>query len=146
MLLGQYRVSLTHKGRLAVPFRFRRELGNRLVISRWVENCLVGVSEEGLSLILESLLGKREISSLPVREIERFILGSAFEVEFDAQGRILVPQVLQEYARLKAEVIFVGLGNRFEIWSAEDWDKKQELIKKDAVKMMEQLSRVGIKV
>lgn len=145
MLIGQYRAVITLKGRLAIPARFRKELGNKLVVARWLEGCLVGVTEKSLNTILEDLLGKGEISSLPVREVERFILGSAFEAELDAQGRFVIPQILKEYAGFKTNIVFVGLGNRFEVWSSEKWEEKQQVLQKDTSKLMEQLSQGKIK-
>lgn len=145
MLIGQYKAVITLKGRLAIPARFRHELGNILVVARWLEGCLVGVTEQGLNAILKDLIGNHEISSLPVREIERFILGSAFEAELDAQGRFVLPQILKDYAGFKNDVVFIGLGNRFEIWAGENWNKKQKLLLQDSGKIVERMTRGEMK-
>ena len=140
MLIGQFEVILTQKGRLAVPARFRHELGQRLVVTKWVEGCLVVISEERLNEILTRLLGRKDLSQLSVRETERFILGSAFEIELDSQGRFVVPQILKEYGRLAGEVIFVGLGDRVEIWNRELWEKKEKVLQVEVAKYTEKLA------
>jgi MraZ protein len=140
MLIGQFKVSLTQKGRLAVPARFRRELGKKLVITKWVEGCLVVISQERLNEILERLMGGRDISQLSVREIERFVLGSAFEIELDSQGRFVVPQILKEYGKIVNEAVFIGLGDRVEVWNRQSWFKKEKKLQEDAGKWTEKFS------
>lgn len=141
MLIGQYNAVITEKGRLAIPARFRKEIGNKLVVARWLEGCLIGVTDDGFNTLLQNLLGKRELSSLPVREIERFIMGSAYEVELDSQGRFVIPPLLKKYANVNDKIVFIGLGTRFEIWSEAKWEDKQSQIQKEAGMMMDQLSQ-----
>ena len=52
----------------------------------------------------------------------RLLLASAFEAEEDNQGRILVPQELRDYAKIKKQIVFIGAGNRVEIWAEEVWE------------------------
>lgn len=140
MLLGQYLVSVTEKGRLSVPSRFRNEIGRQLIVAKWFEGCLVLTSDIGWSELLSKLTAKAETLNVSVREIERFILGSAFEITLDGQGRFVVPKVLKEYARLDDRTIFVGLQNRIEIWNEGEWTQKEAFLKETAGKMMEQMS------
>ncbi len=53
----------------------------------------------------------------------RFFLSGASECEFDKQGRINIPSPLTNYASLKKEVIVIGVNERLEIWSKENWNK-----------------------
>ncbi|MCS7092355.1 MAG: cell division/cell wall cluster transcriptional repressor MraZ, partial [Patescibacteria group bacterium] len=80
MLLGQYFVVLTQKDRLSVPSRFRGELGSKIVLTKWVEGCLLMLSLEKLNELIRNVLGTKELSLSVVRETERFLLGSAFEI------------------------------------------------------------------
>lgn len=59
----------------------------------------------------------------PVRDTERFLFGSAYEIEFDDQGRIVIPLELRSFSGLTKEAVFLGVGNRVEIWSREHWDE-----------------------
>jgi MraZ protein len=56
----------------------------------------------------------------------RAIYGSARRVEADKQGRILLPDELCKKIGLAGEVAFVGVKNRFEIWSAAKWSSAAE--------------------
>src|SRR3989344_543197 len=128
MLLGQYQSVLGDKRRLAIPKKFVRELGNRIILAKWYEKCLVVVSEGNWSELLTKLTSKIDIITSPVRDTERFVLGSAYESSPDSQGRVVIPDSLVKYADLKKNVVFLGLGSRVEIWNEDEWLKKETLI------------------
>lgn len=139
MLLGQYTVRLTQKERLVVPAPLRRKLGKDAVIAKWYEGCLVLVSKANFSDLLQKLTGKIEIITEPVRDTDRFILGSSFELNVDSQGRFVVPGILREYSGISDEVVFLGLGNRIEIWDKQYWVEREAYIQKEASKFVERL-------
>lgn len=124
MLIGSYSANLGDKRRVAVPKRFLESLGESLILAKWYEGCLVLVSSEFWDRLLGRLTGGSKVLGLSVRDIERFILGSAFEVEPDKQGRIIIPEILAEYAKFKKDLVFVGLLDRVEVWPKEVWDEK----------------------
>lgn len=124
MLIGSYLGSLSEKRRVAVPKKFLDSLGKKPIIAKWYEDCLILVGSDFWNRLFSRLTGGKKAISLGVRDIERFILGSAFEIEPDEQGRIIIPELLANYARLEKEIVFVGLGDRVEIWPKEVWDEK----------------------
>lgn len=137
MLIGSYTASLTKNRRIAVPANFRKELGDKLIVARWYENCLVLISTQKWQQLMDCLTGRSGFVTEPVRNTDRFILGSAYEVSPDSQGRILVPNMLAQYAGFEAQVVFVGLGDRVEIWEKKLWDKTEQLIAQNASQLME---------
>lgn len=140
MLLGQYNVSVTAKGRIAIPSRFRKELGEMLIATKWFEGCAVIVPLDNWKTLLTKVTASSETLNVSVRELERFILGNAFEIELDTQGRFVIPKSLKEFAKLEGSVVFVGLDNRVEVWNEKLWTEKQEFLQGTAGKLMEQLS------
>jgi len=85
---------------------------------------------------------RREKSlGLGVRGIERFILGSAFEVEIDNQGRIIIPEILSQYGKFNKELVFVGLIDRVEIWAKENWDKQTSELAKTTKDYIEEIGK-----
>lgn len=140
MLIGSYQSNLGDKRRVAVPKKFISELGDRPILAKWYEDCLVLVSDQFWKRLFVRLTGGKQTVSLGVRDIERFILGSAFEVEPDKQGRIIIPEILAEYARFKKEITFVGLDDRIEIWPKEVWDEKSGALQDTTRKYIEKLS------
>jgi MraZ protein len=66
------------------------------------------------------------------RLLRHIILGNALRVAPDSAGRILISTNLREYASLQNEVVFVGQGDYFEIWSPELWQEQQVQINDSA--------------
>ena len=63
---------------------------------------------------------------------EAYYVGSAQDVQLDAQGRMLIPPTLREYAGIGREVMFVGATDRFRIWAKDvyhlvDRDDEKEI-------------------
>ncbi|QQS38575.1 division/cell wall cluster transcriptional repressor MraZ [Candidatus Woesebacteria bacterium] len=141
MIIGQFSSKLTDKDRLSVPKKFREEMGDILICARWYETCLVLVSIDGWNSLISRLIGHVNLVTQPVRSIDRFILGSAYEVRLDNQGRFIVPEILLQYALIKSDVVFVGLGDRVEIWALEKWMEVEESIEKLAAEAIEKIAK-----
>ena len=54
--------------------------------------------------------------------LRRLYVGSATEVAIDSGSRVLLPPELREWAGLEREVVFMGMGNRFELWDKARYD------------------------
>ena len=52
----------------------------------------------------------------------RFVFASAVEIEFDAQGRFVLPAYLREAVGLGSEAVVVGSLDHAEIWTPGRWD------------------------
>ena len=110
---------------MAVPTRYRK----CLEVSA-ASKCVITIDPQDSCLLLypqqewESIEAK--LQSLPsfnrqTRRVQRLLIGHATEVELDTSGRILIPNVLRQYANLEKEIMLVGQGNKFEIWSFDNW-------------------------
>lgn len=143
MLIGQYESIIGDKNRTSVPRKLRNELGDSLIIARWYENCLVVVPTNSWERLVNRLTGTVRMVTQSVRDTDRFILGSAYELTPDNQGRIVLPANLIEYANLGSEIVFLGLGDRVEIWSKEEWKKRQNYIAENASDIVERLVKEG---
>jgi len=117
---GEYRHSVDDKGRLAVPAKFRAQLGAGAVVSRWLDACLAIHTQDGWN----DLSGK--VAALPItdpnaRRFSRLIFAGAAEVELDRQGRILLPAYLREHIELGGDAVVVGSRDHAEIWVPDTW-------------------------
>jgi MraZ protein len=54
------------------------------------------------------------------------MIGHATDIELDAQGRVLIPPNLREYAGLTRDVVLSGQGTRFELWDEALWVAQRE--------------------
>ena len=133
--------NLSDARRVAVPKKFLKELGDNPILAMWYEDCLILVSIDFWDRLLTRLTGGKKAVDLGIRDIERFILGSAYETEPDEQGRIVIPEILSSYANLGKETVFVGLMDRVEIWSKPVWDEKSKTLAKTTKEYIENLGK-----
>lgn len=116
MFMGEYNHIIDAKGRLIVPAKFREILGDNFVVTKGLDGCLFVYSDKEWQAF-EEKLKTLPLTNKNARQFTRFFLAGAAQVEVDKQGRILLPQVLREFAGLEKEVVLVGVASRIEIWS-----------------------------
>jgi MraZ protein len=143
MFIGEYNHSIDEKKRLSLPAKFRKELGNKVIVTRGFDNCLVVYSQKKWETVMEEL---KKISSNRAegRMFSRFILGGAVEVALDKLGRALIPDYLKEYAGLKKDTIVCGLSDKLEIWDVEKWGGYKKANEQNLDKLAENLPELGI--
>jgi MraZ protein len=141
MLIGQYCSKISTKGRLALPKKFREELGDNLVVTVGYEKSLMVVSIKSWESLLESLNNKSFILD-SARDTNRFLLGQATQINLDEQGRGILPQFLRDYAQINQEIIFLGLNKYVEIWDKKVWEEYQKNLNNNIGKIAEKLSQI----
>ena len=120
MFTGEYRHTVDDKGRIAVPARFRVQLGAGAVVSRWLDACLAIHTQQGWDA-LATKVAALPITDQNARRFQRLIFAGAAEVELDRQGRILLPAYLREHIDLRNEAVVVGSRDHAEIWVPSTW-------------------------
>ncbi len=143
MFIGQYEHSVDQKGRAAVPAEFRRHLVDGSIITKGLDGCLFLFPKNKWQSLAKNI-GELPISKSAARLYARLILANASEVEFDNQGRILIPAYLRGYATIKTKIIFTGVYDRIEIWDKQSWKKLSEKTDKSVGEIVEQLSELGV--
>lgn len=139
VFIGRYSSRVGAKGRIAVPIKLRDGLGVSAIISQGYEKSLLLMPKSTWHK-LTAFLGNQPLTlGAELRDTERFLFGSAFETEFDDQGRMVVPQELRRFAELTDEAIFLGVGNRVEIWSRKNWEIYEASLAKN-------VGRTGLKL
>ena len=112
MLFGEHRCMLDDKGRVNFPARFRDEMGDSFIVTRWLDDCLVAFPEDEWERISALLSEKSMVKS---RDVQRFLYATAVEASPDKQGRILLPANLRQHAKLEKDVTVIGVGRHAEI-------------------------------
>ncbi len=143
MFIGEYTYSIDAKKRLALPPKFRKNLGEKAVITRGLDECLF------LYTMTEWEKLAQKLSSLPLAQADargfgRLMLAGAMDVNIDNLGRILMPDYLKDYASLKKKVVVAGLYNRIEVWDETKWNQYKEKTEKDIGDMAERLKELGV--
>ena len=73
------------------------------------------------------------------------MVGHAIECVIDSHNRILLPIELREFSGIKKTAMFIGQGQRFEIWSYQAWNQSRDSwLKKSDLTLTEQLRNISI--
>lgn len=139
MVLGEFGARVDTKGRVAFPSKFRKVLGDQLIITKGYEQTLIIVSVEEWRTLLEGTEGKPLIQA-ETREVQRFLLGGASDVDLDGKGRFLLPEYLRSFAKLDEEIIFLGLSRYIEVWAKERWDEHKKVLEENIGRISEKLT------
>ncbi len=131
MFRGVNQLKVDGKGRIALPTRYREELIERcggamvVTVNTTSDHCLWMYPLDEWERIEVRINDLPSLNPQHVK-LKRFFLGYATDVAMDKTGRILLPPPLREFARIEKETYFNGQGNKFEIWSDEDWQASRD--------------------
>lgn len=116
---GSVEHALDDKGRLIVPARFRERLGTGFILTiAPPEPCLVLYPEKTWADFCDRLQAAANKDER-YRRFVRYVFAHTEEVACDAQGRLLIPAGLREYAGIERDVTSIGSLTRVEIWAKE---------------------------
>lgn len=121
LLLGTYTPKIDTKGRVALPAKFRSQLGQGLVMARGQERCVYLLPFDEFRRIA-SQIQRTSVGNKAAREYLRVFLSGAVDQEPDKQGRVVVPQMLRDYANLGSDIVVIGVGTRAELWNKDAWE------------------------
>ncbi|HQB50880.1 MAG TPA: division/cell wall cluster transcriptional repressor MraZ [bacterium] len=122
MFIGEFQHNLDDKGRVAIPAKFRAELKKGAVVTKGLDNCLFLYSKKAWEELVSSKLSQLSFNKANQRAFARFMLSGASEVECDAQGRVVLPDYLRQFAGLRKQTVIAGLFDRLEIWDKNRWE------------------------
>ena len=119
--MGEYHHSLDDKKRLIIPSKLREDLGDYVIVTRGLEDCLFIYSQSAWNDIVNKLK-TLPFTKKDARSFTRLFLSGATVCEFDKQGRITLKEPHTNYASLIKDCVIVGVHDRLEIWSKANWD------------------------
>ena len=143
MLIGEYEHSLDVKGRLIMPAKLREDMGEKFIITKGLDGCLFGFSQNEWTNF-EETLKTLPLTNKNARDFVRFFLSGAIECELDKQGRFLIASNLREYANMEKDVAIIGVGTRLEIWDREKWKAYNSDENISADEIAENMTMLGI--
>ena len=121
MFTGEFRHTIDGKGRVAVPARFRADLAAGATVCRWLESCVAIFPKQAWQQLADAASAER-YADAGARAFTRFLFSGAFEVELDAQGRLVLPASLRKFGGLKSDAVVVGAADHIELWEPARWD------------------------
>ena len=127
VFIGEFQVSFTGLGRIVLPKKIRELLkGNSFIVTKGFDKCLAGFDKQDWEDRANELL---RVSLLEQENLDkrRFVFSSASSIEIDEQGRFVIPKNLLEFASLSKKVVIIGVGDHFELWNEEKWNKRSDI-------------------
>lgn len=143
MFLGEYSHTIDNKGRVAVPVKFREALNDGAVVTRGLDGCLFVYPVKEWQALADKL-AKLPLAQANTRAFVRLMLAGAMEVSLDKQGRVMMPDYLRRYGKLKRKVVIAGLFNRLEVWDEEAWEAYRHGTEQESGAIAEAMSNLGV--
>ncbi|MBP9748079.1 MAG: division/cell wall cluster transcriptional repressor MraZ [Candidatus Pacebacteria bacterium] len=143
MLIGEYIHTIDDKNRVSMPFKFRKELGKKIIITPGLGQCLFIFTAKEWEKVSKKLSdSENDLSFLKAdqRSFNRYMFGRAAEVEIDSVGRMMIPEFLQEGIKLRDKAAIIGVKDRIEVWNEKAWSEQKEKIGREAESLAEKLS------
>lgn len=126
MFSGRVIHKLDDKFRVSIPPRMRDAGGGKIfsvfAVTKGIGGCIALLPTDKFDSFLSNFNpeGLTEIEEL---KYYREFLSWKQDVDIDFHGRILLPQLLLEQAKIKKEVLIIGVGEWIEIWDPEEYEK-----------------------
>ena len=143
MFRGATSLNLDAKGRLTLPAKHREtmalECAGNLVLTAHPHRCLLLYPQPAWEPIQAKVTA---LSSFDKQSsgLQRLLVGFAEDVALDSAGRLLVSPELRDFASLGKEVMLVGQGSHFELWSKEAWRAQlEQVMQADSFEMPKEL-------
>ena len=133
---------------MALPTRLRETVQQvsfgQLVLTIDIrEKCLMLYPLSEWEKVQNTLAGLANVRN-EIRTVQRLLIGHATDLELDAQGRVLLPRLLREYAELDKKLILLGQGNKIEIWNESQWnDRRADWLDSDVVQSLDNLDELS---
>ena len=138
MFISIFENKLDKKGRVSVPASFRSHLSN-LGYNGVI--CYPSFNNQSIEAWPQDRIEKisNTIDSLNPFEDKRdyfatSVLSESVNLQFDTEGRISLTKKLLDHARIKNNILFVGLGKTFQIWEPNQFEKFKILARKNSYK------------
>jgi len=148
MFYGQHRHTLDRKGRVIVPSKFRQVLtdtfSEKFIATRGLEQCIFLFPVEQWNVLEGKVKTLPFMTGSGARAFTRLLFSGAVECNMDKQGRILIPEMLREYAGIEKNLVIAGVSSHMEIWSEERWEEYMKSQSQDFEKTAERLMDFGI--
>lgn len=123
-MYGQYERTLDDKNRVVIPTKFRDDLTSKIYLSLGFENVIELRSEQSFKKMSDEIMSKNQLDKT-VRQFTRAFFARTYEITIDRQSRINMPVNLMQIATIKKNVVFVGTGDKVEIWDKDKYDQFQ---------------------
>jgi MraZ protein len=128
VFFGTFNHAIDAKGRTSLPARFREALAAagepRIVLMQYPHwRAIAALPQSVWNELVKKVMAASPLDARFQRNVLRFV-SSAHEVDLDVHGRVLVPPALREWAGLRREVVWVGMGPIVQLFDKAAYDEQ----------------------
>ena len=135
------------KGRVSLPSDYRaivKETGSEIVCYRSLSSpCIEGCLEDLLDKLATQMEDSLDFFSATQDDLSNLVFGDAKRYPFDSTGRIMLAEKLLKHAGITDSAVFVGKGRKFQIWNPKNWEKEEQRIRAQVLKVRPSLKEAG---
>jgi|GEM_PF-602870 len=114
--------TIDDKGRILVDKKNRERLGKDFVVALMPTGCLGAYPADQWEAKVEDMLSYDSMNTGREHYTRMMLANVADELNFDAQGRFVLPTKLRNKAGLKEKIVLNGAGDRLEIWDSKEFE------------------------
>ncbi len=126
LFLSKFRNKVDNKGRVSIPAQFRNVLlkdnSQKIFCYPSLDAEAIDAGGENLASNIYELMDNLDPYSDERDILSTALFGLSEELKIDNDGRVILSKPLIDYAHINDEVIFVGLGEKFQIWEPNRFD------------------------
>jgi MraZ protein len=132
VLYGQYDLTVDKKNRLVIPAEVRRALdaerdGEAFFVVIGVNHKIWLYPERGYETLVSKLASQMSPGEDKLA-FNQMHFSMANRVEWDEQGRMLIPETGRRRTDLSTEITMIGVLDHLELWNRKDWESRQEYL------------------
>jgi len=132
LLIGEHELTIDEKNRLLIPSEIRKSMNSDRDGTAFF--LVLGLNRKPWlypERYYEELVFQAETDITPGEEELDFAHANfalASRLEWDSQGRLLIPEKTLRRTELNREITMIGAGDHLEIWNRSDWDSRRDHI------------------
>lgn len=123
-MFGKFNRSIDEANRLVIPAKILKELGQTFFVTIGLDKSLVLRTQDEFEKLKERLESNNQLDK-EVRNLTRIIFANTEELTSDKVGRIIIPKYLLDKADITKEVVFIGSGNKCELFAKEVYEENE---------------------
>jgi MraZ protein len=121
MLIGRHTLTVSKNLTFKAPASL---LAGKAYLTQGLDQNLLLIGGEDFALLYRTV-ASLSITDPLARLLSRLMLGNAVELQLDSDHHIRIPKHLAEFAHIAQQVMLIGQGYYYEIWSPEVWQEQE---------------------
>ncbi|MBL0941189.1 MAG: division/cell wall cluster transcriptional repressor MraZ [Alphaproteobacteria bacterium] len=130
LFLSTFINKIDKKGRISVPSTFRAALAKEgfqgIVVFRSYKHVAIEACGMERMQRLSASVDDLDFFSDKQDDLTATIFSDSQQLPFDSEGRVVLPKVLMDHAKITDSAAFIGRGATFQIWHPDTFERHQQ--------------------